>query len=88
MRFVKDKKEHTCLEPGCGKAFKYASKLQKHEEAHVKFETVEAFCAEPGFEVDIMRFVKDKKEHTCLEPGCGKAFKYASKLQKHEEAHV
>lgn len=45
---MKDKKEHTCLEPGCGKVFKYASKLQKHEESHVKLETVEAFCAEPG----------------------------------------
>ncbi|GJZ68127.1 transcription factor IIIA [Tanacetum coccineum] len=45
---MKDKMEHTCLEPGCGKVFKYASKLQKHEESHVKLETVEAFCAEPG----------------------------------------
>ncbi|GJX74135.1 transcription factor IIIA [Tanacetum coccineum] len=60
MRFVKDKKEHTCLEPGCGKAFKYASKLQKHEESHVKFETVEAFCAEPG----CMKYFTNKE---CLE---------------------
>ncbi|KAI3818222.1 hypothetical protein L1987_12025 [Smallanthus sonchifolius] len=42
-----DQKQHACLEPGCGKVFKYASRLQKHEESHVRLETVEAFCAEP-----------------------------------------
>ncbi|KAK1413737.1 hypothetical protein QVD17_35517 [Tagetes erecta] len=43
-----DRKQHVCLEPGCGKVFKYASRLQKHEESHVRLETVEAFCAEPS----------------------------------------
>ncbi|KAL8249859.1 hypothetical protein R6Q59_006727 [Mikania micrantha] len=43
-----DQKQHACLEPGCGKVFKYASRLQKHEISHVKLETVEAFCAEPS----------------------------------------
>ncbi|KAI3755748.1 hypothetical protein L1987_55554 [Smallanthus sonchifolius] len=41
-------KQYTCSEPGCGKAFKYASKLKTHEESHVRLETIEAFCGEPG----------------------------------------
>ncbi|KVH97708.1 transcription factor IIIA-like [Cynara cardunculus var. scolymus] len=45
---MNEQKQYACLEPGCGKVFKYASKLQKHEESHVRLETVEAFCAEPG----------------------------------------
>ncbi|KAJ0431123.1 putative transcription factor C2H2 family [Helianthus annuus] len=45
---VDDRKQHACSEPGCGKVFKYVSKLQKHEESHVRLETREAFCAEPG----------------------------------------
>ncbi|GKC11502.1 transcription factor IIIA [Tanacetum coccineum] len=39
---------HVCMEPGCRKAFRYASKLQKLENFHVQLETVEAFCGEPG----------------------------------------
>ncbi|KAL9682388.1 hypothetical protein QQ045_014185 [Rhodiola kirilowii] len=30
------KKLHVCQEAGCGKTFKYASKLKKHEESHGK----------------------------------------------------
>ncbi|KAL5993350.1 hypothetical protein ACLOJK_014274 [Asimina triloba] len=41
------KKLHTCQEPGCGKSFKYASKLRKHEESHVKLDSIEAVCCEP-----------------------------------------
>lgn len=29
--------QHVCQESGCGKVFKYASKLKKHEESHGKF---------------------------------------------------
>nr|XP_043627645.1 transcription factor IIIA-like isoform X2 [Erigeron canadensis] len=43
-----DHKQHVCLEPGCGKAFKYASQLRKHEGSHVRLETVEVLCGEPG----------------------------------------
>ncbi|XP_071730116.1 transcription factor IIIA-like [Rutidosis leptorrhynchoides] len=42
------KKQHVCLEPGCGKVFEYASRLRKHEDSHVTLKTVEAFCGEPG----------------------------------------
>nr|GMC79281.1 transcription factor IIIA-like isoform X1 [Ipomoea batatas] len=41
-------KQYVCSEAGCGKVFKYASKLKAHEDSHVKLETVEAICTEPG----------------------------------------
>ncbi|XP_073156438.1 transcription factor IIIA-like [Henckelia pumila] len=41
-------KEYTCPELGCGKVFKYLSKLRKHENSHVKLDSVEALCSEPG----------------------------------------
>ncbi|GKB92774.1 transcription factor IIIA [Tanacetum coccineum] len=65
------------------------ARLKNQEKNRVKlFECLNENCKKKySVEGDMMRFVKDKKEHTCLEPGCGKAFKYASKLQKHEESH-
>ncbi|XP_058110937.1 transcription factor IIIA-like [Magnolia sinica] len=41
-------KQHICQEFGCGKAFNYASQLRKHEDSHVKLDSVEAVCLEPG----------------------------------------
>ncbi|KAF8395911.1 hypothetical protein HHK36_019866 [Tetracentron sinense] len=41
-------KQHVCQEIGCGKAFKFASKLRKHEDSHVKLDSVEAICSELG----------------------------------------
>ncbi|KAG7983298.1 hypothetical protein I3843_04G098800 [Carya illinoinensis] len=41
-------KQYICQEIGCGKVFRFASKLQKHEDSHVKLDSVEAFCSEPG----------------------------------------
>ncbi|KAK2384324.1 transcription factor IIIA [Trifolium repens] len=34
--------------PVCGKVFKYASQLRKHEDSHVKLDTVEVVCLDPG----------------------------------------
>ncbi|KAL8460091.1 hypothetical protein ACS0TY_031853 [Phlomoides rotata] len=45
---VEHPKEYICSEHGCGKVFKYPSKLLKHEESHVMLNSVEALCAEPG----------------------------------------
>ncbi|KAJ4978832.1 hypothetical protein NE237_009612 [Protea cynaroides] len=39
-------KQHVCED--CGKVFEFASRLRKHEESHVKLDTVEAICGEPG----------------------------------------
>ncbi|XP_074306816.1 transcription factor IIIA-like [Silene latifolia] len=41
-----EQKKHVCQKSGCGKEFKYASQLQKHEESHV--ECSEAYCADPS----------------------------------------
>ncbi|XP_039041891.1 transcription factor IIIA-like [Hibiscus syriacus] len=41
-------KQYVCQEVGCGKVFKFASKLKKHEDSHVNLDSVEAFCSEPG----------------------------------------
>ncbi|KAK9022540.1 hypothetical protein V6N11_002796 [Hibiscus sabdariffa] len=41
-------KQYLCQEVGCGKVFKFASKLRKHEDSHVKLDSVEAFCSEPS----------------------------------------
>ncbi|KAH7652937.1 general transcription factor IIIA protein [Dioscorea alata] len=41
-------KQHVCQEEGCGKVFKYASRLRKHEGTHVKLEYVEVICGEPS----------------------------------------
>ncbi|KFK22183.1 hypothetical protein AALP_AAs51843U000100 [Arabis alpina] len=41
-------KPHVCQEVGCRKAFRYPSQLQKHRDSHVKLDSVEAFCSEPG----------------------------------------
>ncbi|KAL1331129.1 hypothetical protein AAHE18_12G161200 [Arachis hypogaea] len=35
-------------EIGCGKVFKFASKLRKHEDSHVKLQSVDVVCLEPG----------------------------------------
>ncbi|KAL0453285.1 UNVERIFIED_CONTAM: Transcription factor IIIA [Sesamum latifolium] len=61
---VEPPKEYICPELGCGKVFKYLSKLRKHEDSHVKLDTAEAFCSEPG----CMKYFTNKqslKEHLC-----------------------
>lgn len=42
------KKQYVCTEIGCGKVFKFPSKLKTHENSHVKLDTVEAICSESG----------------------------------------
>ncbi|PPD92551.1 hypothetical protein GOBAR_DD10509 [Gossypium barbadense] len=43
-------KQYVCQEVGCGKVFKFSSKLKKHEDSHEvhKLDSVEAFCSEPS----------------------------------------
>ncbi|KAL8172222.1 hypothetical protein V2J09_024026 [Rumex salicifolius] len=47
---VEDEVEKKCIcsEKGCGKEFKYESRLRKHMESHIKLDSVEAFCADPS----------------------------------------
>ncbi|KAJ4820854.1 Transcription factor IIIA [Rhynchospora pubera] len=41
-------KEFVCQEVGCGKTFRFASKLATHEESHVKLDCCEVICMEVG----------------------------------------
>ncbi|XP_020971885.1 transcription factor IIIA isoform X2 [Arachis ipaensis] len=43
-----ESKQFVCPEIGCGKVFKFASKLRKHEDSHVKLQSVDVVCLEPG----------------------------------------
>ncbi|KAL1332889.1 hypothetical protein HN51_061656 [Arachis hypogaea] len=43
-----ESKQFVCPETGCGKVFKFASKLRKHEDSHVKLQSVDVVCLEPG----------------------------------------
>lgn len=45
---IEGEKQYVCEEVGCGKIFKYSSKLRKHEEMHVKLDSVEVICCELG----------------------------------------
>eukprot|EP00258_Populus_trichocarpa_P030688 XP_024446707.1 transcription factor IIIA [Populus trichocarpa] len=45
---VGGEKQYVCQELGCGKAFRYPSKLQKHEDSHINLDSMEAMCIEPG----------------------------------------
>ncbi|XP_028770044.1 transcription factor IIIA-like isoform X1 [Neltuma alba] len=44
---AENSKQYVCPEVGCGKVFKFASKLKKHEDSHVKLESVEVICLYP-----------------------------------------
>ncbi|QCE01748.1 general transcription factor IIIA [Vigna unguiculata] len=44
----KSHKQHVCPEIGCGKVFRFSSQLKKHEDSHVKLESVDVVCLEPG----------------------------------------
>ncbi|XP_050381810.1 transcription factor IIIA-like [Argentina anserina] len=57
---IQGQKQHVCQEPGCGKVFQFALKLRKHEDSHVKLDSVEAFCSEP----DCMKYFSNKQ---CLQ---------------------
>lgn len=90
---VKHPVEHVCSEHGCGKVFKYLSKLRKHEDSHVKLESVEAFCAEPGCmkyfsnERCLMEHIRSCHQHiTCDECGTKQLKKNIKRhMRMHEE---
>ncbi|PKU75991.1 transcription factor IIIA [Dendrobium catenatum] len=84
-------KRHTCEEPGCGKIFKFASRLKKHQDSHLKVEFLEIFCGEP-------LCMKPFTNSECLKAHIQSCHKYvkceicgAQKLRKnfkrHQRAH-
>jgi general transcription factor IIIA len=44
IRSGENQKQFVCPEIGCGKVFKYASQLQKHEDSHGKFQSFDFLC--------------------------------------------
>ncbi|XP_020079781.1 transcription factor IIIA isoform X3 [Ananas comosus] len=79
-----NKKQYACKE--CGKTFKYASKLRKHEDSHVStMEKVENFKSQRLWLLKSGAFcVKlDCVEVVCCEPGCFKTFTNAECLKAH-----
>ncbi|KAH9676035.1 hypothetical protein KPL70_019011 [Citrus sinensis] len=83
-----DQKQYICQEIGCGKVFKYASKLRQHEDSHVNLDSVEAFCSEPG----CMKYFTNKQ---CLEAHIRSCHQYipceicgSMQLKKNIKRHV
>lgn len=62
-----------CPVEGCKSTFAYQGNMTRH----VKEFHDESASAD----------VEHPKEYVCSEHGCGKVFKYPSKLHKHEDSH-
>ena len=63
-----------CPIENCKSEFAYQGNVKRHlEECHSEG------CPSTS--------VEGQKQHVCQEPGCGKAFQYASRLRKHEYSH-
>ncbi|KAL2316725.1 hypothetical protein Fmac_030601 [Flemingia macrophylla] len=71
----KSPKQFLCPEMGCGKVFRYASRLQKHQDSH---------AVGHNFKETIYSAVKLESVHVvCLEPGCMKHFTNVQCLRAH-----
>ncbi|KAG6573794.1 Transcription factor IIIA, partial [Cucurbita argyrosperma subsp. sororia] len=79
---------------GCGKEFRYASQLQKHEDSHAKLDSVEACCSELGCMKTFtnkqclkahMQHESDGPQTTirCTHEGCSNVFSTSSNLRQH-----
>ena len=67
-------KTFKCPVENCSTEFSLQSNVKRHvEEIHDDSST--STCD------------KTHKQHTCPEIGCGKVFKFASQLRKHEDSH-
>ena len=63
-----------CPIENCNREFAFQGNMKRHvKEIHDE----DSSSSESGSE----------KQHVCQEVGCGKVFKFASKLRKHEDAH-
>lgn len=62
-----------CTVDTCKRRFSIQANMKRH---------VKAFHSEPSSSGN-----ESPKQHVCPKIGCGKVFKFASKLQKHENSH-
>lgn len=66
----------SCPFGDCKKSFSYQGNMTRHvKEFH-----------EPGIS-SLPNQNHCEKQHVCSEDGCGKVFKHASRLRKHEDSH-
>ncbi|WOL03445.1 transcription factor IIIA [Canna indica] len=85
-------KQYVCNEPGCGKTFKYPSKLMKHEGSHVKLDYVEVVCYEPGCMKTftntecLKAHIRTSHQHVDCE-ACGTK-QLKKNFKRHERMHV
>ncbi|KAF6161679.1 hypothetical protein GIB67_033172 [Kingdonia uniflora] len=91
------KKQHVCQEEGCGKAFKYASRLRKHEESHGKFSLsfsfkgcLHTFATKSNLNQHFKAVHLEDRPFACRMPGCAKRFPYKHVRDNHEKtgSHV
>lgn len=64
-----------CPIENCNREFAFQGNMKRH----VKEFHDDEDSSSPG--------LGSQKQHVCQEVGCGKVFKFASKLRKHEDAH-
>ena len=85
-------KQHVCSEHGCGKVFKYLSKLKKHEDSHGTLLLFDSYAVKLYFDGNICySFVMfgfdavklDSVEAFCAEPDCMKYFSNEQCLKEH-----
>lgn len=85
---VECQKQFVCPKDGCRKVFRYASRLQKHEDFHVKLDSIEAYCAELG----CMKSFTNKQCLTAHRQSCHKYIKCEicgkRKLRKNIKQHL
>ncbi|KAF6151163.1 hypothetical protein GIB67_037371 [Kingdonia uniflora] len=74
--------QHVCQEVGCGKEFKFVSKLRRHEESHGKFPSPFFLIFSSAMKLPFSMKL-DSVEVFCGEPGCLKAFTNAECLRAH-----
>ncbi|KAG6529934.1 hypothetical protein ZIOFF_012151 [Zingiber officinale] len=95
------KRPFTCSVDDCHTSFKRKDHLTRHSLTHQGklFACPVSNCnCKFGFKANIKRHVREihedespsegQQHYVCGEPGCGKIFKYPSKLKKHEDSHV